>query len=204
MQKKKLYICIACIALLVGVAISQTFAYFTTESTTTNVITTGYVKMELNEEIKADGVNWEFIPISEATSILPGDTVEQKAYVTNIGSEDFYCRVSYEIQIEDAQGNTDTLDPNMITLNVDTDKWVLDEDGFYRYTDIVSVDETTSPLFDKVCFSTEMDNDYIGCTITIIVGSQSVQSEYNEYDETNGETVLDVLGFQEIESEVTE
>lgn len=187
--------------MLVEIMGYQTFAYFTAESTATNVISTGYVEMELYEEIKADGVNWEFIPIGETVSIMPGDVVEQKAYVTNTGSEDFYARVSAEVLVVDANG--ETLSADAVSLNIDTDNWVLDEDGWYRYVDVVPVGETTAnPLFTEVSFSTAMDNSYIGCTITIVVGSQSVQSKYNEYDIENGETVLDVQGFPE--SEVVE
>ncbi len=205
MQKKKIYICIACIALLVGAVCYQTFAYFTQESVTTNVITTGYVQMELYEEISTDGVEWEFIPIGETTSILPGDTVEQIAYVKNTGSEDFYTRVSVDISIVAADGETE-LDSSVVSLTFNEDKWEEDDnyDGWYRYTDIVPVGEYTEPLFTHVNFSTAMDNDYIGCTITIVVGSQSVQSQYNEYDTSIGETVQDVKGFPNIESEVTE
>lgn len=200
-MRKKRIICASCLIMLVEIMGYQTFAYFTAESTATNVISTGYVEMELYEEIKADGVNWEFIPIGETVSIMPGDVVEQKAYVTNTGSEDFYARVSAEVLVVDANG--ETLSADAVSLNIDTDNWVLDEDGWYRYVDVVPVGETTAnPLFTEVSFSTAMDNSYIGCTITIVVGSQSVQSKYNEYDIENGETVLDVQGFPE--SEVVE
>lgn len=198
-MRKKRIICTSCLIMLVAIIGYQTFAYFTAESTTTNVISTGYVEMELYEEIKADGVNWEFIPIGETVSIMPGDVVEQKAYVTNTGSEDFYARVSAEVLVVDANG--ETLSADAVSLNIDTDNWVLDEDGWYRYVDVVPVGETTAnPLFTEVSFSTAMDNSYIGCTITIVVGSQSVQSKYNEYDIENGETVLDVQGFPESEA----
>lgn len=197
MQKKRMIICFSCLILLASAIIYQTVAYYTAESTTTNVISTGYVEMELYEEIKADGVNWEFIPIGEIVSIMPGDVVEQKAYVTNVGTEDFYTRVSVEIEVVDALG--EPLDASVVSLNIDPEKWVIDEEGWYRYIDIIPVGETTpDPLFTEVSFSSEMDNSYIGCTITLIVGSQSVQSQYNEYDETNGETVLDVQGFADV------
>ncbi|MFI3327372.1 MAG: SipW-dependent-type signal peptide-containing protein [Clostridia bacterium] len=201
MQKKKIYGCIACIALLVGAVIFQTFAYFTNESTTTNVITTGYVEMELYEEISTDGLSWEFLPIDETTSIMPGDTVGQIAYVENTGSENFYARVSVNVEIIAADGET-ILDNSVVSLNIDTENWVEDEDGFYRYIGVIEVGDYSGNLFDEVYFSTAMDNSYIGSVITIVVGSQSVQSRYNGYDESIGETVLDVDGFPEVESEV--
>ncbi|MFI3327317.1 MAG: TasA family protein, partial [Clostridia bacterium] len=152
MQKKKLYACIACIALLVGTVAYQTFAYFTTESTTTNVISTGYVDMELYEEITADGVNWEFLPTGEMTNILPGDTVEQKAYITNTGSEDFYARVSVEVSIVSATG--ESLDASVVSFNIDPTLWVEDTDGWYRYVNVVESGETTAdPVFTEVYFS---------------------------------------------------
>ncbi len=197
-MQKKIKFCIVCLVLIAGAVGYYTFAYFTAESTTTNVISTGYVEMELYEEINSEDIGWEFIPIDEITSIWPGDVVGQKAYVTNVGTEDFYCRISYEIQITDAEGNTDTLDPSVVSLNIDPERWVEDSEGWYRYVDIVPVGETTEPLFTEVSFSTEMDNSYMGCIITIIVGSQSVQSEYNEYDINAGETVLDVDGFADV------
>ncbi|MFI3326878.1 MAG: hypothetical protein R3Y35_12010 [Clostridia bacterium] len=198
MQKKKLYACIACIALLVGTVAYQTFAYFTTESTTTNVISTGYVEMELYEELSTDTLSWEFLPIDETTSILPGDTVGQIAYVKNTGSEDFYARVSVNVEIIAADGET-ILDNSVVSLNIDTENWVKDEDGFYRYVDVIDVGDYSGNLFDEVYFSTAMDNSYIGSVITIVVGSQSVQSKYNEYETS----VLEVQGFPEVESEVS-
>lgn len=200
-MRKKRMIGASCLILLLSMIGYQTLAYYTAESTTTNVISTNYVEMELYEEIKADGVNWEFIPIEETVSIMPGDVVEQKAYVKNTGSEDFYARVSAEVSVVDADG--EALSAEVVSLNIDTENWVLDEDGWYRYINIVPAGETTeAPLFTDISFSTAMDNSYIGCTITIVVGSQSVQSTYNEYDMENGETVLDVEGFPE--SEVVE
>ncbi|MFI3327184.1 MAG: hypothetical protein R3Y35_13590, partial [Clostridia bacterium] len=65
-----------------------------------------------------------------------------------------------------------------------------------------SGETTADPVFTEVYFSTDMDNSYIGSTITVVVGSQSVQSKYNEYDKSIGETVQDVDGFPEVESEV--
>lgn len=197
-MRKKQIISISCLILLVAIIGYQTVAYFTAESKTTNVVSTGYVEMELYEEIKADGVNWEFIPTDEVMSIMPGDVVEQKAYITNTGSEDFYARVFAEVTVVGADG--EALSGDVVSLNIDTENWVLDDDGWYRYTDIVPVGETTEePLFTEVTFGTDMDNSYIGCTITIVVGSQSVQSEYNTYDTSIGETVLDVDGFPESE-----
>lgn len=218
MQKKTKLICLSCLIILVAGLCYLTVAYFTTESTTTNAISTGYVEMELYEKIVDDNMEWDLSSEEEqeevpSISIMPGDTVSQEAYIKNTGSEDYYGRVSIEIQVEYADGEIETfaLDENgasngVVDLNIDSSKWVLDEDGWYRYVEVVPVAETCAdPVFTEVTFSTAMDNSYIGSTITIIVGSQSVQAEYNGYDTTIEETVLDVDGFPEIiESEVTE
>ena len=194
MQKSKTYLCVTCICLLLGVVMYQTSAYFTKESTTTNAVSTGYVEMQLDEKIQSDGVHWEFIPTGEVMSIKPGDSVGQKPYVTNVGTEDFYARVSYKIDVVDKNGKP--LSADVVSVNIDPTKWVLDKDGWYRYINVIPVGEQTpDPLFTEVHFSTEMDNQYIGSTMTITVGSQSVQSEYNTYNIEQGETILDVNGF---------
>lgn len=209
MQKKKLYICVVCLLLIISVTGYLTFAYLTKESSTTNVITTGNVQMELYEEIKADGVEWEVITTEEiiSTSIMPGDIVEQIAYIKNTGSEDFYARVLVEVSVEMANG--EALDAETVNEVIEIkfdENWIEDEDGWYRYTEIVKSGESSEdPVFTEVYFSAEMDNSYIGSTITIVVGSQSVQAEYNGYDTTIGETVQDIDGFPEIQgSEGTE
>ncbi|WP_249030080.1 hypothetical protein [Tannockella kyphosi] len=192
MRKKRIYASFICLMILAGTIGYQTVAYFVNESTTTNVITTGNVQMELYEEIKTDGINWTLVSTDESISILPGDTVEQIAYITNTGSEDFYTRVSIKFYIEDVNG--ESLDSSVVSLNIDDEKWVEDEDGWYRYVNIVRSGETTEdPVFSEISFSSEMDNDYIGSTITLVVGSQSVQSEYNEF-----ESILEVQGFPEV------
>ncbi len=201
MQKKKL-LCIASLLLLSAMVCYQTAAYYTASTTTTNVLSTGQVVMKLYETIPdgSDGTTTldEGESAADTIKILPGDTVSQVPYVENTGSEDFYTRVSVTVSVV-KDGETEAVSPEvaqtLVSLNIDETKWVLDSEGWYRYTDIVAAGATTAdPLFTEVSFLPALDNDYIDCTITITVDSQSVQAAYNTYDEASG-SVLDVQGW---------
>ena len=176
-------------ALLIVVALVgyQTIAYFTAEGTTKNTITTGSLDIELfNLAIDENGETGALE--TEITHILPGDTCSQMPYVKNTGTEAFYARVNLSSKITKNEEEM----PNILVFNINKEKWKLDEDGWYRYVDIIEPGETVPhPLFTEVHFpGVEMNNSYVGTTSTVSIKAQAVQAEYNEHAD-----VLDVQGW---------
>lgn len=193
------------LVLLAGVTGYQTIAYTTVESTSTNVITAGKVTMELIEKTYTGSVDVSSIePADIATnndfSDYPTDAQEYGAgktfskivYIENTGTEPYYGRIYLEAVLID--GGVETSIEDELEFDIDTDKWVEDTEGWYRYVDIVEAGDFSDYFFTTVTFPTTIDNAYLNKTIEIRVKAQAVQSEHNEYDEDDG-SVLDVKGW---------
>lgn len=135
-MKKNMIVAIACAAALLALVGSQTLANDTASFTTTNVITTGNVDMEIYETTVAaiDETDIEDYTIitnngdgtyevaygeffaNNAAEILPGDTVSKIVTLENVGSEPFYARVKLEVTgLQDVDGVVDAL-----TFDIDT------------------------------------------------------------------------------------
>ncbi len=161
---------ICCIAVLAG----GTLAYFVAEETSYNVITTGVLSMDLVEET-TDGEPW---PEEGIHGVMPGQIVDKIAYVVNDGGVDFYTRIAIEKIITAAEGVTEELNFDNITLDINEEYWT-EQDGFYYYNAAVKPDEQTEPLFTKVTFGPSLGNEYQDAYIEIIVNAQAVQSRNN-------------------------
>ena len=181
---------IIALLLVIGLMGFQTLAYFTTQTKTTNVITTASIDIELyNMMLDANGE--EVALDTEIDGIIPGDTESQRPYVTNTGEVPLYARVHLSSNIIDRNGEEML---NILEFNIDTENWIADKanDGWYYYKDIIQPGEKVkSPLFTEVHFPIDtMGNEHVGSTSTISVKAQAVQSEHNEH-----ENVLDVQGW---------
>lgn len=203
-MKKNMIVAIACAAALLALVGSQTLANDTASFTTTNVITTGNVDMEIYETTVAaiDETDIEDYTIitnngdgtyevaygeffaNNAAEILPGDTVSKIVTLENVGSEPFYARVKLEVSgmAED--------DVTGLVFDMDTNDWKADTDGFvkaadsdvwscyYYYSEEVTADEEFI-FFENVKFPTSMDNHYLdeGNDIDIKITGEAVQSK---------------------------
>ena len=188
-MKKKIFT-IAVIAIVASLAAYGTLAYFTYEDSAENVITTGNVKIALEElSLTDDG---ELIPFDGAYDVMPGEDVSKIVQVKNTGSQDAWIRISVDKAITLADGITEEADISLITYGVNTDSWT-EKDGFYYYSSALKAGETTEPLFKEVHFSAEMGNMYQSSTAVIIVTAQATQVK------NNGATVLEAAGWPDAE-----
>lgn len=219
-MKKKLAV-LSLLAVCAAVAVSGTLAYFTSEDTAHNVITSGGVSIELVEKTKENGTEVEF-PEDGLTGIMPGTSASKIVSVKNTGEADAWIRVSVNIGITaaeksglhlsgpgapmapvclpltvtDAEGN----EIPVVSFTVKTEEyggnWIYNaDDDCYYYKDIVKPDEVTDVLFDEVTFAKEMGNEYQNCTVTIDVAAHAVQSDNNPIPD--GGTVADIPGWPE-------
>lgn len=187
-RKKRRIALLAAIVSCLAVIASGTFAYFVAEETNYNVITTGSLAMDLIEET-ADGEPW---PENGVHGVMPGEFVDKVAYVKNTGDVDFYARISLEKIITAAEGVTDELNFNGITLDINDGAWT-ERDGFYYYNAVLKPGEATEPLFTRVSFSGELGNEYMNARVQINVRAQAVQSR------NNGGSALEASGWTDNE-----
>lgn len=191
-MKKKL---IAAALLVMGIAIlsAGTIAYFTSQTTAHNVITSGGVDIVLeewmDEECKTP------YPTDEAVSAMPGQTVTKVVTVRNTDA-DAFVRAQFHITVLDADGdkiNPENL-PNLdkaIVIECGAD-WEPGEDGWYYYAEPLKVGQVTPPLFSEVVFDgPNMTNEYQNCTVTVDVIAQAVQAA------NNGDSAMDAQGWPE-------
>lgn len=183
-MKKKIFALSVVTILLVCFA-GGTLAYYTSEDQAHNVITTGGVKIAIQEWADED----KTIPFEDVDGATPSASVTKIAEVKNTGASDAWIRVKIEKGITlKGEGEPDT---DLIQLDINTDAWTDGEDGYYYYNKSLASGEVTEPIFTKVNFSSEMGDDYQEASVTVDVSAQAVQSA------NNGEDVLSANGWPE-------
>lgn len=184
-MKKRLVI----VALLViGIAIlsAGTIAYFTSEDTAHNVITSGGVKIALEEWADEDCT----VPYpDEPVEVMPGTSVTKIVTVKNQDA-DAWVRARFDVIIRNKDGQEVKPENHEDAVQIlCSTKWTQDGDWYY-YGDALGADEITDPLFSEVVFDgASMTNDYQNCTVEVIVYAQAVQVA------NNGESALTAAGW---------
>lgn len=170
MKKKILALCLV-IALAVTAIGGATLAYFTDDDDkATNTFTVGNVEIELTEP------NWEGSGKEDAPEVYPGEALAKDPTVKNIGANPCFVRVS-------VTGLNCLGDAGMITLRTDYkdgklgDNWVLHTDGYYYYSKVLTVGETTDALFDQIVIPTGLTNGDGETEYSIDVAAQAVQAQ---------------------------
>lgn len=155
---------------LITLLTQESLAYYQTVGKATNVVTSGDIQLVIHE--KTDQGN-DFP--KEGVYIIPGDVVSKRVSVENICSHPFYLRVRIVYGI-----NSEVLPyADCFKLNINKNHWQY-HDGWYYYKGIVNPGETTPNVFSHVeIVGSEVDNSYIGKTLTLSVEAQGVQSENN-------------------------
>ena len=180
MKKKLLILSLAAICL--AITAIGTLAYFTSEGTAHNVITTGGVEITVQEWADED----KQTPFEDLEGIMPGMTVTKIAEIKNTGASDAWVRVKVEKNIElQGEGTPDT---GLVELTLNTADWT-EKDGYYYYTKVLKPGEVTAPIFTAVTFKPDMGNEYQNATATVDVVAQAVQTA------NNGDTVMDAKGW---------
>lgn len=194
-MKRKLFF-IAVIVICLSLTAYGTLAYYTAEQTAHNVITTGNVKIVLNDKIEGGEKTENGWSID---GVMPSNSVKKIVSVTNTGKADAWVRLKVDLTITAADGKEQLPTKmelsgadsviDLVSYALGTD-WVKGTDDFIYYTKILKKGETTPSLFqgDLVNFAKEMDNMYQNCKVTITISAQAVQSDNNAatYDQVAG------------------
>ena len=104
----------AVLVLCLSMLIYSTIAYFNTADTARNVITSGNIKIALNETDAAGA------PFKDAVDVMPGQTVDKIVTVQNTGDDPSYIRVSVTKAIQLAAGMSGNPDAGLLSLDFDT------------------------------------------------------------------------------------
>lgn len=180
-MKRKLLI-LSVLAICIATLAAGTLAYFTSEGKAHNVITTGGVKIAVQEWADEN----KQTPFENLEGIMPGMTVTKIAEIKNTGASDAWVRVKVEKSIK-LKGE-DTPDTGLVELALNTADWT-EKDGYYYYKEALKPGEVTAPIFTAVTFKPEMGNEYQNATATVNVSAQAVQTA------NNGATVMDAKGW---------
>ena len=187
-MKRKLLI-VSVVAICIAILAAGSLAYFTAEGTAHNVITTGGVEIELKEWADAEREK----PFENMTGVMPGTKVTKIVEVKNTGASDAWVRVKVAKNIELGQKieipGLDNPQEELVVLDINTQDWELDTDGFYRYKSVLKPGETTTPILRSVEFKPAMGNEYQNAQISVEVSAQAVQTA------NNGTTVMAAQGW---------
>lgn len=185
---KKRVLIIALVALCLSLCVGGTVAYFTAESTATNVITAGSIKIELQENMISKD-NGQIVKFEDQIGIMPGEKASKIVQVKNTGDNVAFVRIAVTKNIE-LTDDTAQADLSLVALNINTEFW-MEKDGFYYYNSELKPGDTTEPLFTEVSFGKAMDNLYQNCKVTIQVDAQATQVA------NNGSTAVEASGWPE-------
>ena len=185
---------VSLIIILLSLAAYGTWAYFTAEARTTNVITTGTIDITLVETTTdAEGNQVEF-PTTGISGVMPGQSVDKLVTVDNVGTGESWIRAGIVCRIESVDGEELPLTleyadgEDVLSFDINEEMWT-EKDGYYYYTDPVKANTSTEQLFSQVTFNKAMGNEYQGCTAFVDVAVWAVQVK------NNGETVFDAAGW---------
>ena len=170
-------IALALVAILLALMGQPTLAYFQTVGKATNVVTSGSIQMRIHETTD------QGTPFPEdGVYVMPGDVVSKRVTVENDCTHPFYLRVKILYGIDSKELSAD----DCFKLNINEQHWELHE-GWYYYKGVVEPGQTTPEVFSHVeMVGSELDNSYLGKTLTLTVNAHAVQSENNPI--TDGKT----------------
>ena len=164
-MKRKLLI-LSALAICIATLAAGTLAYFTSEGKAHNVITTGGVKIALQEWADEDKTT----PFEDITGIMPSMEATKIAEVKNTGASPAWVRVKVTKAIKLAREIEGfTPDTELVELNIDTEKWTQGEDGYLYYKEALKPGEVTAPIFTSVTVNAAMGNEYQAATATVDV-----------------------------------
>ena len=168
MTKKKIVsLCLAAVLVVMAIA-GATVAYFTDTDAKDNTFTVGNVDITLTEP------NWESSGSVDAPDVYPGEPLAKDPTVTNSGKNPCFVRISVaNLKQFDNKGDI-TYRTDYQTGALGTD-WVLHTDGYFYYTKVLNINESTPALFDQIVMPTGLTGNE--ATLPITVTAQAVQAQ---------------------------
>ena len=176
MNKRKILLLAALLAIVAILGVGGTLAYFTADESVTNTFTVGNVKIELTEP------NWTASGSEDAPEVYPGEALKKDPTVKNVGANPCFVRVKVEgLDCLKTEGDGEEMlihvRTNYVADALGAD-WVLYEDGYYYYKHVLAADETTAtPVFDSIVIPTALENGNGTTKYNIEVTAYAVQAQ---------------------------
>lgn len=169
MTKKKIVsLCLAAVLVVMAIA-GATVAYFTDTDAKDNTFTVGNVDITLTEP------NWESSGSVDASDVYPGEPLAKDPTVNNSGKNPCFVRIKVKnLDQFDAKGDI-IYRTDYVNGKLGTD-WVLHTDGYFYYTKVLAVGDTTDALFDQIVMPTGLTGNET-TTLPITVTAQAVQAQ---------------------------
>lgn len=152
MSKKKILTLAMALSMVAILAIGGTIAYFTDTEDATNTFTIGNVDITLTEP------DWVGTGSVDAPQAYPGEALAKDPTVTNDGANPCFVRISVEGL--DCLGDAgDIIYRTNYADNTLGENWVLHTDGYFYYTKVLAIGESTSALFDQIVIPAGVTNE---------------------------------------------
>lgn len=211
-MKKKL-LALSMTAICISAMAAGTLAYYTSETTIHNTISSGKIEIDV---LDVEGSDAMPLTVKEddkeqALKIMPGKEIPYRGVaVSNIGSSPAWVRVKATTVIISKDGTElsnkiDGTDEYVIQYKL-SENWIDGQDGFYYYkypvnsSSVENEASVTDHLIQGIKVSPKMGNGYQGCEVHITVSAQAVQSKNNMPESGN---VTDVKGWPDSDSTAT-
>lgn len=167
MTKRKIVsLCLAAVLVVMAIA-GATVAYFTDTDSKDNTFTVGNVDITLAEP------SWNTNG-QESDDVYPGEPLAKDPTVTNSGKNPCFVRISVANLDQFGTKGDITYRTDYVAGKLGTD-WVLHTDGYFYYTKVLAVGETTDALFDQIVMPTGLTGNET--TLPITVTAQAVQAQ---------------------------
>ena len=165
MTKKKIVsLCLAAVLVVMAIA-GATVAYTDAK---TNTFTVGNVDITLTEP------NWEGSGKEDAPEVYPGEPLAKDPTVTNSGKNPCFVRISVANLDQFGTKGDITYRTDYVAGKLG-ENWVLHTDGYFYYTKVLTINETTDALFDQIVMPTGLTGNED--TQPITVTAQAVQAQ---------------------------
>ena len=176
-MKKKMFALIAVLVLLTT-AVAGTVAHNTKSKQTHNVITSGYVDIDLRES-KLEGETE--VPYGDVVlGLMPGVSQSKIVRIHNVGEQNAWVRAKVDVSIKTSEGKA--LPADMLEIDFDNTKWEKVE-GYYYYKEYLTKDgKTETPLFTQVKLKGAAGNEYQNAEIKVNVKAEAIQWQNNELE----------------------
>lgn len=159
-MKKILFILVILVFILTPVFV---YSYFMTQETAENLFRMGSNRIELIEEFKQPEI------------LEPGAVITKKIQVKNTGLSECGVRVKAVFTTSDME--------QLCDVDWNTEDWILKEDHYYYYREIIKPQELTSPLFTEVVIKSDTIASQIQ-PFDVLVYAESYEAELGEDYET--------------------
>lgn len=170
MRKKRLIAAMAVSAMMVAATVGTTLAYFTDKDSKSNVVTMGKVDGTLTESnVPKDAKGQKY------DNVKPGDTIKKDPKVTLAkDSENAYVRLKVDYKGLNKEQCADLDSAIKSALNKG---WVLGDDGYYYYNEILKAKESTT-AFKSFDIPASWGNEMADLTFYVNVTAEFIQAEH--------------------------